>query len=93
MTPRQAFDARAKAIPGSDVAPTHFDVKQTKVHSGNVAIKHNSKLHHIGVGRAFDGQRVKVMIADLNIRVITLEGLLIRQLILDPTKDYQPQSG
>ena len=49
-----------------------------------------SKLHHIGLGRAHKGLHVKLLIADQSIRVITLEGKLIRELTLDPTHDYQP---
>ncbi len=49
-----------------------------------------SKLHHIGLGRAHKGLHVKLLIADQNIRVITLEGELIRELTLHPSRDYQP---
>jgi hypothetical protein len=43
-----------------------------------------SKLHHIGLGRAHKGRQVKLLIADQNIRVITLEGELIRELTPRP---------
>jgi hypothetical protein len=47
--------------------------------------------HHIGVGRTYTGTRVLVLIHDLNVRIIhAATGELLRQLILDPTKDYQP---
>jgi hypothetical protein len=46
--------------------------------------------HHIGLGRAHKGRRVKLLIADQSIRVIALDGELIRELTLDPTRDYQP---
>jgi len=49
-----------------------------------------SKLHHIGLGRAHKGREVKLLIADQNIRVITPDGELIRELTLDPSRDYQP---
>ena len=49
-----------------------------------------SRLHHIGLGSAYRGQRVTVLIANKDIRVITAEGELIRSLTLDPTRDYQP---
>ena len=29
---------------------------------------------------------------ELHVRVITEDGQLIRELILDPTRDYQPQN-
>jgi transposase InsO family protein len=93
MTPKAAFDSRDKAGPGTPVPDSHFRVRRDVVRSGRVSLRHNSKLHHIGVGRAFDGQRVTMLIVDLQIRVITDQGELIRQLILDPTKDYQAQAG
>jgi len=92
-TPRESFDARDKAGPGTPVPDVHFRVRRDIVRSGRVSLRHNSKMHHVGVGRAFEGQRVTLMIADLEIRVVTQNGELIRQLTLDPTKDYQPSGG
>lgn len=53
-TPLQAFGARVKARPpGSLSADTHFRVRQDKVDpSGTVTLRHDSRLHHIGIGRA-----------------------------------------
>ena len=36
------------------------------------------------------GVRVLMLIRELNIRIITEDGELIRELVLDPTRDYQP---
>jgi hypothetical protein len=44
----------------------------------------------VGVGRAHKGQRVLVLVADRDVRVLTAEGELLRQLTLDPSRDYQP---
>ena len=49
-----------------------------------------SRLHHIALGRAHKGRQVKLLIADQNIRIITTDGELIRQLTLNPSRDYQP---
>jgi hypothetical protein len=35
---------------------------------------------------------VKLLIADQSVRVIDLNGGLIRELALDPSRDYQPLS-
>jgi hypothetical protein len=57
--------------------------------AGVITIRYNSRLHHIGVGRT--GTRVLVLIQDLHIRIINAAtGELLRQLTLDPTRDYQP---
>jgi transposase InsO family protein len=91
-TPLQAYSARVKAKPASGPRPaTHFRVRHDKVdHGGTVTLRHMSKLHHIGLGRAHKGLHVKLLIADQSIRVITLEGELIRELTLNPNRDYQP---
>ena len=47
-------------------------------------------MFHIGVGRIHAGVRVLLLVHDLDVRVITEDGKLLRQLILDPTKTYQP---
>jgi hypothetical protein len=51
--------------------------------SGVVTIRHNSRLHLIGLGRRLIGTRVLVLIDGLEIRVISEDGELIRALILD----------
>ena len=73
----------------------------TKVHDnvraglhirGCVTVRHSSRLHHIGLGRALAGAKVIMLIADLDIRVIDRDtGRVIRALTLDPTRDYQPR--
>ncbi len=52
-TPLQAYNTRIKARPATGALPaTHFRVRQDKVNSkGKVTLRHNSRLHHIGVGR------------------------------------------
>lgn len=91
-TPREAFEARDKARPGSPVAKTHFRVRTDRVDiGGNISLRHDSKLFHIGIGRAYTGTKVRLYIADLNIRVVTFDGELLRQLTLDPTRTYQPR--
>ena len=69
----------------------HFRVRRDRVNEGVITLRHNSRLHHIGLGRARNGQRVLVLARDLDIRILTEHGELLRQLTLDPTTDYQPQ--
>ncbi len=90
-TPLQAYSTRIKAKPAAVKPVTHFRVREDKVDThGKVSLRYMSKLHHIGLGRAHKGHRVKLLIADQSIRVIALDGELIRELTLDPTRDYQP---
>lgn len=92
-TPAEAFAARPKAtrrLPGF-VVPAHFRVRKDKVDiTGTITLRHNSRLHHIGLGRRLIGTRVLVLVADLDVRVLSEDGELIRRFTLDPTRDYQP---
>jgi len=95
-TPLQAYSARLKARPADAEAPdTHFRIRHDKVDSvGKVSLRHDSKLHHIGLGRAHKGKPIKLLVADRDIRVLDARtGQLIRRLTLDPSRDYQPIGG
>lgn len=41
------------------------------------------------LGRRHCGKRVLILVADLEVRVITEDGDLLRSLTLDPARDYQ----
>jgi hypothetical protein len=91
-TPELAFNARPKAgpaLPGFTV-PRHFRVRRDKIDiTGVITLRHDSRLHHIGLGRALTGTRVLVLVDDLRVRVLSEDGELIRELTLDPARDYQ----
>ena len=90
-TPLQAYSARVKAKPADASRARHFRVRQDKVdQTGKVSLRYMSRLYKIGLGRAHKGRQVKLLIADQSIRVIDLEGQLIRELTLDPDRIYQP---
>jgi hypothetical protein len=59
--------------------------------SGVVTLRHAGRLHHIGIGRTHARTHVLILVQDLDIRVVhAATGELLRELILDPTRDYQP---
>ncbi len=93
-TPLQAYSARVKARPLSGAsAGKHYRVRQDRVdETGKVSLRYDSRLYKIGLGRAHKGRQVKLLVADQSIRVITLEGELLRELTLDPSRVYQPRS-
>jgi len=92
-TPATAYAARPKAIPGADrTADTHDRLRHDKIDkAGCVTLRADGRLHHIGVGRTHTGTHVLLLVQDLHIRVIhAATGELLRELVLDPRKDYQP---
>jgi transposase InsO family protein len=93
-TPLQAYSARLKARPAGAAPATHFRVRQDKVDkTGKVSVRYGSRLYKIGLGRAHKGRVIKLLIADQSVRVIDLNGELIRELTLDPSRIYQPLAG
>jgi transposase InsO family protein len=95
-TPASAWNARPRAIPTRQGIriDEQFRVRKDRVDTdGKLTLRHGSRLHHIGIGRNWAGTRILMLIRELNIRIITeTDGELIRELVLDPTRDYQPQS-
>src|SRR4051812_37081002 len=86
--PREAHGRRCPSVAPADQRPLRHD-KIDK--AGCVTLRVNGRLHHIGVGRTLTGTDVLLLVQDLHIRVIhATTGELLRDLILDPRKDYQP---
>jgi len=56
-----------------------------------VTLRRRTRLHHIGVGHAHAGKRVILLVHELDVRVVAEDGVLLRHLTLDPSRDYQPQ--
>ena len=91
-TPAVAYTARPKATPGDRRTDTHYRVRHDRVDkTGRVTLRHNGRLHHIGLGHEHARTPVVMLIADLDVRVINAAtGELLRHLTLDPNRDYQP---
>ena len=77
QTPQEAFEARPKAAPSKAglAIPGQYRVRQDKIDSiGRVTLRYNSRLHHIRLGRRLVGTRVLLLVADLQVRVLTQDG-------------------
>ena len=93
-TPAEACAACPKAgATGIPLIDGHFRVRNDKIDSnGKLTLRHNSRLHHIGMGRRHAGTPVLLLVHDRHIRVLSTSGQLLRDLTLDPGRDYQPQA-
>jgi transposase InsO family protein len=93
-TPQEVFDAKVKAGPGSALPPVHYRVRYDTVdRNGKVTLRYDSRLHHIGLGARHRGKAIVLFVADRVVRIVDADGELLRELILDPTRDYQRQSA
>jgi len=91
-TPAVAFAARDKSRPkGPMIDAAGYRVRRDKVDTGGtVTLRYRGRLHHIGVGRAYAGWRVIILVAGKDIRILGIDGSPLRHLTLDPGRDYQP---
>jgi len=86
-----AFHARLSAHPLGATPEAHFRVRHDRVDDhGKVTLRYLSRLHHIAVGVAHRGKVIYLLVANRHIRIITEDGSLLRELTLDPSRDYQP---
>jgi transposase InsO family protein len=91
-TPATIYAARPKAAPGQPGTASHDRVRADRVDAdGKLTLRHAGNLYHIGIGRTHARTRVLMLVRDLDIRVINAAtGELLRELTLDPARNYQP---
>jgi hypothetical protein len=94
-TPATLFDTMPKALPGDSRDPdTHVRIRHDRIDkTGAVTLRVHGKLRHIGIGRTHARTHVIMLIDDLNVRVVNATtGELLRELTIDPSRDYQPRT-
>jgi transposase InsO family protein len=94
-TPAAVYDTMPKAVPGpSRDSETHDRVRHDRVDkSGSVTLRVAGQLRHIGVGRTHARTHVILLVQDLHVRVVNaITGELLRELTINPSKDYQPRT-
>jgi transposase InsO family protein len=91
-TPATTYAARPKATPRDRATSTHDRIRTDRIDAdGKLTLRHAGRLHHIGIGRTHARTPVLMLVHDLHIRVINAAtGELIRELTLDPARNYQP---
>ena len=91
-TPADAYERRPKAT-ASERDDVHDRVRHDIVdNTGKITLRVNGRMHHIGLGAEHRATQVVVLVHDHDVRVVNAAtGELIRQLTIDPTKDYQPR--
>ncbi len=69
-----------------------LEIQDNKIdNDGKLTLRVNGRMHHIGIGRALARTPVLMLIDDLHVRIAhATTGELLRELTIDPTRDYQP---
>ena len=91
--PATVYTTLPKATAGSDRSTdTHDRVRHDKIDkAGSVTLRVAGRLRHIGVGRTYARTDVTLLVQDLHVRIVNAAtGELLRDLIIDPRRDYQP---
>lgn len=92
-TPASRYQTLPKAAPtGSREDDTHNRIRHDRLDaSGKVTLRVNGRMHHIGIGRTHARTHVILLVQDLHVRIVnTITGELLRELTIDPDRDYQP---
>jgi transposase InsO family protein len=92
-TPATIYASLPKATPSSDRSTdTHDRVRRDKIDkAGSVTLRIAGRLRHIGVGRTYARTDVILLVQDLHVTVVNAAtGEILRDLIIDPRRDYQP---
>jgi len=88
------FDTKVKAKPVANTEAIDHRVRRDKIDRfGKVTLRYLGKLRHIPVGEAHKNRRVRLFVAGPHVRIVTEDGELIRELSIDPKRDYQPLRG
>ena len=91
-TPAAAYTARPKAVPGTRDEPPEQRIRTGRADTdGKISLRLQGRSHHIALGRAHARTRVLMITSDLHMRIINPDtGELIRDLTINPDRDYQP---
>lgn len=92
QTPQQAYESQPKATPNhtpDQETRTRHDVVDNQ---GAITIRYSGKLRHLGIGRAYKGTPVIVILTGPNATTANAHtGEIIAEHIINPEKNYQPK--
>ncbi|MDD0858456.1 hypothetical protein NHF46_13175 [Arthrobacter alpinus] len=91
QTPITSYLATPKATPTMTEGQPHFRARMDRIDAtGTVSLRYGGKLLHLGIGRAYKYDKVRLLIQDTDVIVIHHDtGEVIAEFILDGTKEYQ----
>ena len=89
-TPAASYQATPKATPKLEDGGQHFRARMDRVDAtGTVSLRYGGKLLHLGIGRAYKHDKVRLLVHDTDAIVIHHDtGEIIAEFTLDSTKNY-----
>jgi hypothetical protein len=91
--PRSRLPRPPQSPPGHQPRPRRPPPRPPRPHrpSGVVTLGVAGRLHHLGVGRTHARTHLVMLVDDLQVRIVNAAtGELLRELTIDPSRDYQP---
>jgi hypothetical protein len=89
-TPLQVFTTRLKASPSMTQPQVDYRIRRDRLDAeGRVTLRYLSRLRHFHVSYKRRRQEVILLVAGAHVRVVAEDGQLLRELTLDPARDYQ----
>lgn len=94
-TPAAAYATTPKAAPAGAKQGDHWRRRIDRVDQfGKLTLRHAGRLRHIGIGRAHARKHVLMLIHDADVTISdATTGEIIRELTIDPNRDYQPRES
>ena len=88
-TPAAAYLARPKAHPTGQPS-THFRIRHDTIDQfGKLTLRHGSRLHHLGIGRAHAGTPVLILVTTTTVTVISkTRHRVLSSHHINPDKNY-----
>jgi transposase InsO family protein len=88
-TPAQAYHARPQASP-PNTATGHFRIRHDTVDQfGKLTLRHGSRLHHLGIGRAHAATPVLILVTTTTITVVSKNHhRVLSSHHIDPDRNY-----
>ena len=91
QTPRHAYESRDKMPPGTLIDQPHHRIRFDTVDvRGHVTLRYLGKLRHLNVGWSYRGQPIRLYVIDEHVTIVTDDGVLVGEIVLNPDKDYHP---
>lgn len=94
QTPLSVFNSKLKARPQPPEPPIHYRVRRDRIDAhGAVTLRYLGRLRHIRVGAIHRNRKVHLLVAGAEVRIVTTDGELLREVEMDAERLYYGLGG